>query len=510
MIFFWAPAAVMKAPLGQTAGQTARRLATWRFAASFAVRSRVAGRDPERQRALGRWTREQLVEMGPTFVKVGQLLGTREDVFDPAFVMELELLQDEVPPMSSEDLQLALSEAGVDFGEFEAFDTQAHKAASLGQVHRARLHGQDVCVKVQRRGIADALSTDTRNIQEVLWFLNAVGLETGPSSQALFDESSRLIEQELDYTREARSAERAYRFFEGVNWVRVPRPIARLSNRRVLTMEWVPGMKVTDTAALERAGVSKPLVAQALVQFFVRQVASGGFFHADLHPGNLAVSVDGRLAVYDFGITVDLQPELRETLMEVAGFALRGDTRGAVELLTEAGIVVPNSRDGLEDVIEFLESAMEKLQGSKGTLDQDLVRQLAREKPFLLPVEFVFLGRNVVLLDGICRRLVPSFSMYQALMPAIEAQLGGAVREAFDVRELASSTIQMPSKIDRIASAVSTLQRRERRAARQYEQGRRALVAAVMLTPLLYTTPHPDPLNLFAILAAAIFAALKL
>lgn len=431
-----------------------RKAYTFDFAAQYAVRSRVA-RTPVAQRALGAWTRGRLVEMGPVWVKLGQMASVREDLFAPEFVAELESLQDQVPPMCEEDVRAVLGRSAE---EFESFEYEPLKAASLGQVHMARLPGQgQVLVKVQRRGVKAQLREDSKNILEAVGFLEAVGLATGSSTRLVLEESCELIKQELNYRIEARNALRFRRYFGSKRWLRVPRVFR--ASRRVMVMQYVPSAKITDVAAIERMGVSRARVVSALMRFYVEQVTAAGFFHADPHAGNLGVTADGGLAVYDFGIVVELSDGLREAFKEMLGCAVRGDTLRLVDICVAQGIIKAGA-SSRADVARFFDRVLEKLsQGSVGVggLDPALVQQLAREKPFVVPTSFVFLARSLLLVQGISKTLKPSFDMYAELEPMLREQVGG--EGVVDWRSVAASTVQVPSRLERISSGLADEQR---------------------------------------------------
>ena len=451
-----------------------RKARAFDLAFQFAVRNRVC-RGPAGQTALGAWTRERLVSLGPTYVKLGQIASVRAEMFSAEFLAELESLQDAVPAMSAADTAWVLAREIPDHAAvFEAFDLAPHKAASLGQVHRARLAGSglEVCVKLQRRGVAESFGRDAADVTDALEMLNRVGVNTGASSRELLEEAFGLLRDELDYGLEAANARRFYGAFRGKRWFRVPRVLGRLSTPRALTMEWVPGVKLTDATGLRGLGVGRRRAMQALLQAYTVQLLEVGFFHADPHPGNMAITAAGELVVYDYGIVVDVPPDAQARVAELIACAVRGDARRLVDVLLELGIILPGAAANRESIVEFLQYALDRLLqarggsgggggggGGAGEVDAALVEELSRAKPFDVPVSFLFLTRSAALVQATCVRLDPDFDVYRYLQPRFAESVA---EEALSLRTLAdvlASTAQMPARVSAISESVSGMRR---------------------------------------------------
>lgn len=262
-----------------------------------------------RKKELAVWLREGLVRLGPTFIKIGQQFSTRVDVLSPEFIKELEQLQDKVPPFpSSTAIDIVQSGLGKRIEDvFEEFDPTPIAAASLGQVHVAKVDGEQVVVKVQRPGLKELFDIDLKNVRVLAqWLQNLDPKSDGAARDwvAIYDECSRILYQEIDYTLEGKNADRFRTNFESTPWIKVPKVKWQYTTPEVLTMEYVPGIKVNRVADLDNAGVDRQLLARRTVESYLQQLLTYGFFHADPHPGNIAVdgADGGRLIYYDFGM----------------------------------------------------------------------------------------------------------------------------------------------------------------------------------------------------------------
>ncbi len=374
----------------------------WTFALAFFFRLWLVGRAftygragmtearvSARRSALAVWLREGLVRLGPTFIKVGQQFSTRIDVLSPEFIKELEVLQDNVPPFPSETA-VAIVEAA--FGKplletYESFDPTPIAAASLGQVHVARVGGRKVVVKVQRPGLKALFDIDLKNVRALAQWLQAVDPKSDGAARdwvAIYDECSRILYQEIDYTAEGRNADEFRQNFAKVPWVKVPEVIWALTTPEVLTMEYAPGVKINRVAELDRMGVDRQLLARRTVESYLQQILTHGLFHAgaralqfrylicgsyfcalsclkfitigahrippahppsptDPHPGNVAVDAEGggRLVYYDFGMMGRIPNDVRGGLVELFYAVYQKDVDGCMSALVKMGVLVP-------------------------------------------------------------------------------------------------------------------------------------------------------------------------
>ena len=253
------------------------------------------------------WLKESLINLGPTFIKMGQSLGTRGDLLPLPYVKELATLQDQVPAFpTAEAFALIESELGRKLNEaFAEIDSEPIAAASLGQVYRARLHtGEEVAIKVQRPNLEEAVSFDIAILGRITDFLDRVPqISDNADWSGMLREFDITIHEEMDYVKEGHHAERFRENFKTWRVIHVPKIHWSHSTRRVLTMEFIRGTKVVDITALRARRISPVKVNRLLIRTYLKQLLEDGYFHADPHPGNLLVMDNGRLAFFDFGMT---------------------------------------------------------------------------------------------------------------------------------------------------------------------------------------------------------------
>src|SRR6056300_471859 len=471
-----------------------RKLKTWKFAGKFLWKNATVQNKAE----LGRWTRDELLELGPTFVKLGQIASTRVDLYPPEFTKELESLQDNVPPVEFDTV--------VNKDIFREFDPVPFKSASIGQVHMAVLHnGQKVIVKIKRPGILDIMKEDTDTIKDIVNFLEWVGIDTGNSSGYVLDESIEYLLGEADYQQEIQNALEFRKSMKDVDWVKVPRVYKKYSNDDMIVMEYVPSTKLTE---LKDPKINKKKICEALINSYVIQTMDNGLFHADPHPGNLGFSSRGKLVFYDFGLLVRLSEELRDGFKNLFGFIITRDTAGIVDVLIKLGVIVPTTTD-VSDIELFFETILgylETLDGS-GIMNDDLAVQLATEKPFVVPTSFVYLAKSFSIIEGICIQLDPDFNYFTYLEPMIQQQF----IESIDVNEMLMKTTEIPSKIGKISTTVLGLEKSRASMKRSMVKTQREIrvVQYSVVCALLAERVGDTPLAMFFVLCTLWFTFRK-
>lgn len=444
-----------------------QKLKTWDFAAKFIVRQRnieirysqSSQEYKESMVEFGSWTNSQLVDLGPTFVKLGQILSTRQDIFPAEFINQLESLQDDVLPLESNVvMEIINSEVGLD--KFLAVSSTPFKAASLGQVHKAKLkNGKSVIVKVKRPGIKELIESDTKNISDILNFLNLVGISTGPSTKKILEDAKDYILDEVDYIKEGNNALKFRKMFKDTQWVKVPTVYMKLLTPRVIIMEYVEGIKITDIEALKSRKAKLGKICRGLVMSYVIQVRDYGFFHGDPHPGNVAITNEGQIVYYDFGLVVQIPPKISSKINDLLVCIIQRDTRRLVQLMIDLELIIPTAEQ--DDIVAFLDALLIFFESYDGdalnqtVIQNELNESLVRERPFLLPPEFLFLGKSLILIDGICRNLKEDFNFVGYVTPIVNDE----VMEAIDLQKIASSAIEMPNRVKAINSSVSALEK---------------------------------------------------
>ena len=378
----------------------------------------------ERRRQQAIWIRDTLLDLGPTFIKVGQLFSTRADLFPSEYVEELSKLQDKVPAFSY-DQSKALIEA--DLGKpiqelYRSFDPIPIAAASLGQVHRAQLHsGEEVVVKVQRPGLVKLFKIDLAILKGITrYFQNHPDWGRGRDWLGIYDECCKILYEEIDYLNEGRNADTFRRNFRGEDWVKVPRVYWRYTSPRILTLEYVPGIKISHYEALEAAGLDRRHLAQLGAQAYLHQLLNNGFFHADPHPGNIAVKPDGSLIFYDFGMMGQVMPITREKLMQTFFGIAQKDADQVVKSLVALGALSPTDDMGpVRRSIQFmLDNFMDKpFEAQSVTAISDDLYEIAYGQPFRFPATFTFVMRAFSTLEGVGKGLDPEFNFMEVAKP---------------------------------------------------------------------------------------------
>jgi len=445
---------------------------------------------PGRMRAIAASFREHALRMGGVLIKVGQFLSSRLDVLPREITAELSGLQDEVGAESFEAIRRVVeAEFGVPLQEkFEEFDPHPLASASIGQVHRARLHsetssGKDdtVVVKVQRPAIEEIIEADLAAIKVAGSWLNRLrSVRRHANVGALLDEFSRTLNEEIDYVHEGKNAERFARNFADRSEVVVPSVVWTHTTRRVLTLQDVGAIKITDYASIEAAGIDRGAVADKLLDVYLKQVFEDGFFHADPHPGNLFVlpapapspgmppsrQAGWKLVFVDFGMTGTVAPDafaaLREGLLAIG----TKDAARLVRAFEDLRVLLPEAdRDLLEracaKVLDTLwgKSTRDMLRMSDRQVKvfTEEFEDLLYDMPFQIPEDLILLGRCIGILSGMASGLDPDFSVWRGLSPYVERLMrengeGGARILLKEIEAAVKLLFGLPKRVDDLAA----------------------------------------------------------
>ncbi|MQL86404.1 hypothetical protein Taro_018943 [Colocasia esculenta] len=408
----------------------------------------------QRRKGLAKWLKESILRLGPTFIKIGQQFSTRVDILAQEYVDQLSELQDQVPPFPSETaLSIVEEELGAPVGNiFDRFDYEPIAAASLGQVHRAKLRGQEVVVKVQRPGLKDLFDIDLKNLRVIAEYLQKLDPKSDGAKRdwvAIYDECASVLYQEIDYTKEAANAELFAKNFQAMDYVKVPNIYWEYTTPQVLTMEYVPGVKINRIKALDELGVDRKRLGRYAVESYLEQILSHGFFHADPHPGNIAVDDvnGGRLIFYDFGMMGSISSNIREGLLEVFYGVYEKDPDKVLQAMVQMGVLVPTGdMTAVRRTAQFFlnsfeerlvaqrkeremattelgfkkqlskEERLEKKKQRLAAIGEDLLA-IAADQPFRFPATFTFVVRAFSVLDGIGKGLDPRFDITEIAKP---------------------------------------------------------------------------------------------
>jgi predicted unusual protein kinase regulating ubiquinone biosynthesis (AarF/ABC1/UbiB family) len=370
--------------------------------------------DAETQRERAAILLDILLTLGPTFIKLGQILSTRPDILPPAYIDVLEGLQDDVPPAPWEESKIVLEdELGPVDETFDDFDREPISGASLGQVYTARYEGSDVAVKVRRPKIESLVEADLRTIR---WSIPLVRKFTGSgrafSLENLADEFAKTIREEMDYNRERAMLEEIRANFADEDRIRIPTAFEAVSGPRVLTMEYIPGTKISDVDALDDAGHDRNAIAETLQDVYLQMIIDDGVFHADPHPGNLAVDDDGAVIFYDFGMAGRVDPFIQEKIVDFYVAVARQDIDGILDTLIAMGTLSPEAdREVMGNVMELAiaDASGEDIEQYQVNQIIEQVESTIYEFPLRLPPDLALVLRVATVVEGVCVTLDPEF-----------------------------------------------------------------------------------------------------
>ncbi len=362
-----------------------------------------------------------LEELGPTFIKFGQILSLRRDILSEEFVQELQKLQDHVPPFPVEQ---AREEIVAEFGKpaerlYAFFDEKPLAAASIGQVHRARLpDGREVVVKIQRPGIRDTIETDLSILLTLARLINRYIPEAKLYDPVgLVEEFSLSIRKELDFRVEGRSADRFRTMFEGSKDVYVPEVMWDMSGSHILTIEYVPGIRITEVEGDER---SKYALARRFCDSYLLQLFDFGFFHADPHPGNVVVLDDGRICFHDFGIMGRLDDEMVDSLSGIFLAVVDKDIGRLMDIYLETGTVMGDYDQKVlkKDLREFIEGFYDvPLKDFSFAEFVNGLVSLGRRHYVKIPTDMLLFGKAFMTVESIIRAIAPDFNLVENIRP---------------------------------------------------------------------------------------------
>jgi predicted unusual protein kinase regulating ubiquinone biosynthesis (AarF/ABC1/UbiB family) len=374
--------------------------------------------------------RQILTRLGPTFIKVGQALSTRPDLVRKDFLDELIKLQDQLPPF---DNAIALSIVEAELGQtvtelFSKISPNPVAAASLGQVYRAVLHtGEEVAVKVQRPNLLPTLTLDLYLMRWAAgWLAPWLPLNLGHDLTLIVDEFGIKLFEEIDYINEGRNAEKFADNFRDDPTVKVPSIYWRYSSVHVLTLEWINGFKLTDTASIRAAGLDTDQLIEIGVISGLRQLLEHGFFHADPHPGNLFALADGRMAYIDFGMMDQLEQYTKETIAASVVHLINKDYAELAKNFVKLGFLTPDT--DITPIIPALEVVLgeamgESVRNFNFKTITDHFSELMYDYPFRVPAKFALIIRSLVTQEGLALTLNPNFKIVEVSYPYVARRL---------------------------------------------------------------------------------------
>ena len=409
-----------------------------------------------------KWFTNQLIKLGSAFIKIGQLLSARPDLIPNTWIQELSKLQDQVPQFSFSQVKETIrKELGQKFSEINKIIQDPVGSASLAQVHRAILKdGKEVVFKVQRPNLKNLFIIDLGIMQQIAALLQKnKNWSRGRNWVAIAKECRKVLMKELDFNCEAQYAARFRQQFLNDENVQVPEVIWDMSSEKVLCLSYLEGTKISDLEELKSKNINLPKIAEIGAISYLKQLVNYGFFHADPHPGNLAVSNSGKLIFYDFGMMGNISNNLQQSLGAMVKAAALRDASSLVRQLQQAGLISKDIDIGpvrrlvrlmLKEALTppFSPNIIEKLSGD--------LYEVVYETPFQLPVDLIFVMRALSTFEGVGRMLDPGFNLVSITKPYLIELMTSNNQTPNDlinqfgrqVGELSSKAVGIPKRID--------------------------------------------------------------
>ncbi len=428
----------------------------------FAIFQTKSNKKSRIQIKRAKWFTNQLIKLGSAFIKIGQLLSARPDLIPNSWIQELSKLQDQVPNFSFAQVEETINkELGSKFKEINQIIGDPVGSASLAQVHRATLKdGKKVVFKVQRPNLKELFIIDLGIMQQIAGLLQKnKNWSRGRNWVEIAKECRKVLMKELDFNCEAQYAARFRQQFLDDENVEVPEVIWDMSSEKVLCLSYLEGTKISDLEKLKSQEINLPKIAEIGAISYLKQLVNYGFFHADPHPGNLAVSNEGKLIFYDFGMMGNISNNLQTRLGGMVKAAALRDASSLVSQLQQAGLISKDIEVGpvrrlvrlmLKEALTppFSPNIIEKLSGD--------LYELVYETPFQLPVDLIFVMRALSTFEGVGRMLDPGFNLVSVTKPYLLELMTSNNQTPNDlinqfgrqVGELGSKAVGIPKRID--------------------------------------------------------------
>lgn len=370
----------------------------------------------------GQWLKNEMSRMGPAFIKLGQFLSTRPDIFEKEITNELARLQDDITPTPYDDILYIIEESlGKNWQSvFTYIDPSPLACASIGQVHRAKIGKQEVVIKVQKPCVAQQIRDDLETLEGLNKFMIQIKNPRASEVENLLYQYERFLSAELDYRMELDHMVHFERILDGLP-AKVPKVFKSISSERLLVMEYVPSIKISDLAQIRKQGIDTSELASILVDLFLQMIVVHGYVHCDPHPGNIGVSAEGdTIVLYDFGNVIELSKDFRSQLNNLVISVYQKDVEEFVDLLLKLKVIQTDDELDIIDIKVFFSSFFDYLE----TLDFGALREKVQKQqlfsdrtPFKIDPEFLSLFRVFSLLDGTCSNLDARFNYYDNLRP---------------------------------------------------------------------------------------------
>ena len=406
--------------------------------------------DESKFRKHARKVLKTFIELGPSYIKLGQWLSSRADLLPLPYLEELSKLQDEVPPAEFSKVEpIIVSEIGKIEEIFESFNTSALSGASLGQVYLAKYKGRDVIMKISRPNIEEVIENDIYIINKILPFATRfIDPNLAFSAEGMFSQFRETVYEEMDYRIEANNLINIKRNLAGDNTVIIPDVFPEITSKHVLTMEYVPGVKITDIAALDAMNIDRPLLITRVHRLFFKMLLRHNIFHADPHPGNISVADNGSIILYDFGMVGRLDDKTRLRLIRLYLGMIDKDPTRTVNVLMELGTLEPTvNRHVVEKAIELSIQSLYGKEVDKMEVKAltDLANKTMSRFPFRLPKNLALYMRMASIIEGIYQHHKVKFQFVKVLAKILEGE--GLLKDAY-IEEARTSVYRLGKNIE--------------------------------------------------------------
>ena len=401
------------------------------------------------------------ISLGPVYIKLGQWLSSRADILPQPYLEELAKLQDDVPAAPFEQVKPIIeNDVGPINKKFENIDPNPVSGASLGQVYRGRLSGQDIVVKVKRPGIEKIVAEDIKVLKKILPLaLRFVDPNLRFSAKAMLSQFIETIYEEMDYTNESTNLKKIKHDMEKNNKVVVPTVYDDYSSKNVLTMEYLPGIKVTNVEALDEKGIDRQKLVVDVHKVFFTMLLRHSIFHADPHPGNISVTDDGRLILYDYGMVGKLDNDTRLRLVRLYLALVEKDPPRTVNAMNDLGMLTPDfNRSVIEKGIDLTVRAMHGKKPSEMEVESlmELANKTMSKFPFVLPKNLALYMRMASIIEGIYKTHKVDFKFVKVVREILEEE--HLIKDAY-IEELKYSFDRFTKSIDATISIAPELKK---------------------------------------------------
>jgi len=435
----------------------------------------------------GKWLREQIIELGPAFIKLGQFISTRNNLLDKVIIDELLLLQDNIPQVPLSELKPTLNEHYIDYTEiFSYIDEKAIASASIGQVHIGKLRdsGKIVAIKIHKPNIAEKIKDDIDTLKNLVNLLVLIGYPRGREYESIIGEYEGFLSKELDFRKEMEHMIKFRRLLTDLN-VKIPDVSIRHSSEKILVMEYVKSIKVNDIEGFKTEEISSVDVATNLINLFLFQIIKIGYVHSDPHPGNIGVLGDGRIVLYDFGNVVEFSDEFKAKINQIITSLYQKDVDEFVELLVELKIVYISDELEVLEIKAFFSYFFKYLETLDfATLKMSIVQNDLQGKfqtNFKVNQDFLSLFRVFSLLDGTYSKLDPNFNYITAIRPYTEELMNNPEFYDYRARRDIAKLRTYPRLLQNTDANILRLQQKTKKINTDFEQLQLFVASFIML-----------------------------